>query len=180
MILRKREYGFMAKPDMPPDAREVDLRIQEELLAPLSEATTVTFREVVKSEIICLTLWKTSTPEWKEGRTVAVEQQYPHGNGRMYLNVQTTALREIARRMLPDKTHVIDDALADDCLGEILNVIAGQGKALLGQSRWHYTFSTPKLITDAVPADTPGSWLVVMFQSEFGPIYLTVKVGEIN
>jgi chemotaxis protein CheX len=178
MIFRKREFGFMAEPDMPPDAREVEFRIQEELLAPLIEATTVTFREVVKTDIACLAQWKTSTPEWKEGRTVTVELHYPHGNGRLELNVQSTAVKQIARRMLPEEIHTIDEALADDCLGEILNVIAGQGKAMLGQSRWHYTFSTPNLISDSVPADTTGTWFVVRFQSEFGPIHLTVKAEE--
>lgn len=168
----------MAEPEKTPNVREVESRIREEFLAPLIEATTVAFREVVKSEIVVQIQWESNTLDLDGGCTFAVEQQYLNGNGRMYLNVPSSAVMEIARRMLSEVNQEIDDRLADDCLGEVLNVVAGQGKALLSQSRWHYSFSTPRFVTNAFPTDKPGMWLVATFQSEFGPIRLIVNAVE--
>ena len=163
--------------DLPPGAQPVDGAMQSEFVAPLAEAAGVAFREVAGSEIFLQTAFRISTPVDFGDRSALIELTFPSGPGALVLSVTDTAAQALASRVLAGQELTLDGPLVDDCLGEISNVIAGQGKAMLWGTDRHYTFGTPRVASGPGRAALFGSrlnWIVLRFQSDLGLISLQI------
>lgn len=141
------------------------------------EATTVAFREVARTEVVLLASGHASKlPEVAE-KSAFIDLTFPFGQGLMALNVSEEIVESLARRVMVGEVAVIDGNLADDCLGEIANVIAGQGKVLLSGTDRHYVFGTPLIVSGPERAshfDLYRDWLALAFQSDLGEIVVRV------
>jgi chemotaxis protein CheX len=97
----------------------------------------------------------------------------------MVLGFDRPTAQALAERVLAGLPEAKDAAMQYDCLGEVANVVAGQAKALLAETPYHFYFSTPTVIT-GVHKDiraTPGrECLVLGFGSELGDFVLQVFV----
>jgi CheY-specific phosphatase CheX len=71
----------------------------------------------------------------------------------------------------------LDEDMVRDCLGEVVNVVAGHAKALLLNTRYHFTLSTPTLLAGGAPVRHGASCLVVAFGSDVGPFVLQLWAG---
>ena len=166
----------MAQFDLPAGASPLGDDTREGFLAPLTEATTIALREVAATEGSPGPAFLTTTPVDLGMRSTVIDLNFPSGTGALVLSVPEAAAAEFASRVLAGQDVVIDAPLVDDCLGEITNVIAGQGKAMLYGTQWHYTFGTPRVASRRVsPFEGRSEWLVLSFQCELGTIFLQVS-----
>jgi chemotaxis protein CheX len=81
----------------------------------------------------------------------------------------------IARRVLVEVADAPKDELVPDCMGEIANVVAGQAKALLAESPYHFRFGTPTVLSGPgleVSERPDAECLVVLFSSDLGDFAL--------
>ncbi len=167
----------MAQFDLPAGARPVGAEILDQFLASLTEATTIALREVAATDVSPGPVFLSTSPVDVGQRSEWIDLNFPSDPGALVLSVPEAAAAVLATRVLTGQDVVIDSLLIDDCLGEIANVIAGQGKALLYGTEWHYTFGTPRA---AAGPDRSASfqgrsdWLVLSFQCELGTIFLQV------
>jgi chemotaxis protein CheX len=86
----------------------------------------------------------------------------------------------LAGRALAGVTEELTEDIVRDCLGEIANVVAGQAKALLAGTPYHFTFSTPTVVAGGghEGGATPGGgYLVVLFGSDVGDFALQLGLG---
>ena len=167
----------MGDVELPNGATPIAGPLRDELLNPLAAAATVAIQEVARTEAVLNATFGTSTPLEFGQRSAAINVNCASGGGCLVLSVSDEAARELASRVLAGQNATIDAALIDDCLGEIANVIAGQGKALLYGTSWHYTFGTPTKASGAGRAElfTPhAEWYILQFASNVGPLYLQV------
>lgn len=143
----------------------------EELYAPFVEAVAVALREMAAVE---------SGPRDGDGGAPAdVSAVLPvttaAGTGYVALHFSEATATELARRTLAlAGAGSADAATLRDCLGEVVNVIAGQAKTLLVGTPYHFTLSTPRVETGA-PARTDGA-LVLAFGSEAGDFTLRASL----
>lgn len=88
----------------------------------------------------------------------------------------------LAQRILAEVTPQPDDEVIRDCMGELANVVAGQAKAMLVGTRYHFHFSTPQVVVVGAGQELPQTQgrdgLVIVFGSEVGEfalqLYLTL------
>jgi chemotaxis protein CheX len=73
----------------------------------------------------------------------------------------------VARRVLAEIAGEPDDGMIRDCVAEVLNVIAGQAKALLFGTPHHFLLSTPTALA-AASIDLSEERAAVRFDSEAG------------
>ncbi len=66
----------------------------------------------------------------------------------LVVSFPATTASGLAERILAGVADVVDDSLVRDCAGEIANVVAGQAKAMLAHTPYHFAFSVPRVLTD--------------------------------
>lgn len=168
----------MAEVDLPSGASPVEDAIQVQFLDPLAEATTVAFREVAATDVFLDTVCHTARPIHFGERSAMIELSFPSGTGVLVLSTTATAAATLAGRVLAGQDLDVDAFLIDDCLGEIANVIAGQGKAMLAETDRHYVFGTPRVASGLACGVFLGGrsgWFVLSFQCDLGLIFLQVS-----
>jgi CheY-specific phosphatase CheX len=72
----------------------------------------------------------------------------------------------LARRVLAEAAVELSTEMIRDCMGEVANVVAGQAKALLFGTPFHFTLSTPTVLAGHAPV--AGGSQVVVFDSDVG------------
>src|SRR5262249_21629264 len=80
-----------------------------------------------------------------------------------------------AARMLDGEGGTVAADVVADCMGEVANVIAGQAKALLAGTPYHFAFGTPKVVRGAgheIPSPPGEDCLVAVFASDAGAVAL--------
>jgi chemotaxis protein CheX len=90
--------------------------------------------------------------------------------GLLVMSFGTQAAEALAARVLAEVHEEVTPALVRDCMGEITNVIAGQAKALLKGTPYHFTFSAPVVVAaaDFNPSAASLGALVLTFDSAVG------------
>jgi CheY-specific phosphatase CheX len=81
----------------------------------------------------------------------------------------------LAQRYLPTESKITDD-LVDDCLGELANVIAGQGKTALKGTPYHFMLSTPVVARPAELPNAPSQAWRCSITSEAGTFAVVVDL----
>jgi CheY-specific phosphatase CheX len=93
--------------------------------------------------------------------------------GWLILRIPPATAAELAGRVLGSVEEKPDTALIRDCVAELLNVIAGQAKALVYGTPRHFTLATPTVVTAAPTGDSADQW-VIPFNSDVGAFSLLV------
>jgi len=86
----------------------------------------------------------------------------------------------IARRVLDGVTTELDERMTRDCVGEIANVVAGQAKAMLAETPFHFAFSLPKVVLGPDPELRPKEGhdcFVVTLTSDVGEFVMQLAVA---
>jgi CheY-specific phosphatase CheX len=81
-----------------------------------------------------------------------------------------------AKRYLPAGTDLTDE-LVNDVVGEVANVVAGQGKTALKGTDHHFLLSTPSVTRSFEPIRPTESTWQAIFETEVGRIYLQVRLS---
>ncbi len=72
----------------------------------------------------------------------------------------------LARRVLAGAAVELTPEMVRDCMGEVANVVAGQAKSLLAGGPFHFTLSTPTVLTGG--PQPAGVGRVLVFDSDAG------------
>jgi chemotaxis protein CheX len=103
----------------------------------------------------------------------------PIPNDFLMLCIPKQAAETIARGMLAESHIDPDRSLMLDAMGELVNVIAGQAKALLSETPYHFSFATPKLLDEP----TLAAWLenatthwAIWMSSDAGDFHLLLRL----
>lgn len=94
--------------------------------------------------------------------------------GWLVLGAPSESALAITRRVLSGIDGDPDAEATRDCMAEVLNVLAGQAKALVFGSDRHFDLATPTAVTPGLFAET-AEWHVVPFDSAVGPFTLYVR-----
>src|SRR5207253_2151545 len=115
----------------------------DELLGQLVEAVTVALREMTAVESIACELQATTSPARGDVSAV-LPVTTAAGEGSFVLSFPERTAAALAHRVfvLAEAGAEPDAEVLRDCLGEIINVVAGQAKTLLFGTPYHFTLST--------------------------------------
>jgi chemotaxis protein CheX len=111
------------------------------------------------------------------GDVWAIVGSFPNSPDCLVLSLPMKTARGMAERILAETPQLIDDSMILDCIGELANVLAGQVKALLANSSYHFSFSLPKVmrIPDSqVLVHMGHKCLRMIFDSEVGEFALQI------
>lgn len=131
----------------------------DELLEPFVTAVATTLREMAGVEVVVR-----DTPEAAGGEeltdvSVALRLD-ADAEGWLILSFPFDTAAALAGRVLAGIEGEPDEGMIRDCVSELLNVTAGQAKALLFGTPRHFTFTTPTVLTSGPPDRTAGWWLI--------------------
>ena len=150
----------------------ISAEIQEKLLSPFIAATGAALGEMASTEVVVRAVSR--GPGRHPAGNLCAELRFASGiEGSLALIFPEGTAVALAKRMLAGVSTEVDAQLIRDCMGEIGNVMAGQAKALLAATPYHFTFSLPR-VTDVEDFQLPPlpNCLVVFFNCDFGEFAL--------
>jgi chemotaxis protein CheX len=158
------------------DSVDIDPQVREQLIEPFITAIGEALRDMAGIEIVPAACSRTKRAKAPYDIAVLLRLHSAMLGG-LVLSAADSSAQELARRMLPDAKD-LDDTLVRDCVGEIANITAGQAKALLHGSPYHFTFSTPMPFSgmENELAVENGECLQLDLQSDAGPFALQIWV----
>jgi chemotaxis protein CheX len=154
----------------PPDALPIADDQHEQLLAPILAAVETALREVALSDSVVRATYRIQARRL-QGDVVAMLELSSGAAKCLTLGVSLSTATALARRVLSETLANADDALICDCLGEIANVAAGQAKALLHGTPYHFTFGTPHATAAGMlPATETQECFVAVMATDVGDV----------
>lgn len=156
------------------EAQPVPGEVREQLVEPFISAATLSAHEWAGTDAGVQAVYQRRSQRTFGDRS-AVLRFTSETLGALVLSFPNRTAASLAKRALVEVTEVVDEALINDCLGEITNVIAGQAKALFLGTPHHFLLSTPLIVSgpdhEVLPESGQGS-LVVVFISDLGEFAL--------
>jgi len=123
----------------------VSAEIQDKLLEPFITATCAALGEMASAEVVVRAVYQ-SPGHHALGDISAVLGLTSTNEGCLVLSFPERTAADLARRILAGVSVDLDEQLIRDCVGEIGNVVAGQAKALLAGTPYHFAFSLPRVV----------------------------------
>jgi CheY-specific phosphatase CheX len=141
----------------------------DEVLEPFTTAVATTLREMAGVEVVVRDTFRAVGGEGLGDVSIAL-RLVAETDGWLILCLPRGTAAALARRVLAGVGGEPDEGMVRDCAAELVNVIAGQAKALSFGTPRHFTFTTPT-IPSAWPTDAAGR-VVARFDSEAGAFAL--------
>lgn len=156
------------------DAQPVFAEIRENLLQPFTEAATITLQEMASVAISVHSVYQKSKYKMFGDISAVIGLIGPR-EGSLVLSFPMATAATVVGRILAGIAEDPDNDMIRDCVGEIANVIAGQAKGILAETKYQFCFSTPTIISGVGheirhKPDMP--CLVIAFGSEVGDFAL--------
>ena len=147
--------------------------LRAELLEPLITGVRQTLREMAKTEVVVRAVYQRENVVALGDVSAALALSHSL-EGALILSLSMKTAEALARRILADAAAELDPTLIKDCMGEVVNIIAGQAKALLAGTPNHFVFSTPTVTVGQHGMKVPDnmSSLVIAFHSDHGAFAL--------
>jgi chemotaxis protein CheX len=159
-------------------AEPISAEVRETLLNPFITATSAALGEMASTEV---TVRAVSRGAGRcPAESICAELRFQSGSeGSLVLIFPARTAETLAKRMLAGVSIDVGDQLIRDCAGEIGNVVAGQAKALLAATPYHFAFSVPRVV-DLKDFQPPSGLdcLVVAFNSDSGEFALQLFVSR--
>lgn len=146
-----------------------------EVVAAFVEAVGQTLRESAQTESGLRGVTALVLPETGEGVSAVLEIRSARLDQVVLCLPQQTAAALAERVLAGAVPEGIDESMVRDCAGELVNVTAGQAKALLSGTPDRLSFSTPKVFAgpgQPLREAKPAGCHVVTFDSEVGELAL--------
>jgi CheY-specific phosphatase CheX len=140
------------------------------LIEPFTTAVVTTLREMAGVEALVRDTGPADGGEGPADVSVALRLN-ADAERWVVLSFPPGTAAALARRVLADIGDEPDGGMIRDCVGELLNVIAGQAKALLFGTPHHFTLSTPTAPIDG-RAGPVAQRSAIRFDSDAGPFTL--------
>jgi len=161
-------------------ARPISGGEQPSIVAAFVTSTEVALREMAAAEVVVRASYAWPLREAFGEVSASMRLATDSGAvGGMVLNFPAAGAAALAARVLELDAAPTSAEAVRDCVGEVLNVIAGQAKAMLGATRHHFRFGTPRFhgAGEALGVGGGVGGFAVAFDSEFGPFALQASVG---
>lgn len=153
--------------------------VRASLLDPFIEATGTTLREMAGVEAVPCADPGPADARTRWDITSVVGLTTAAGGGALAVGFPRAAAAALAERMLAAVPVAIDDGMIADCAGELVNVIAGQAKALLHGTQYAFRHGTPTALAGPdrpIPCDPGASGFRIPFVCEVGEFEVFVAV----
>lgn len=125
-----------------------------ELAAALTDAVWVALHDLTESETVRTDeVW---VPTGAGVLTAFLPVRTATGTRHLAIRTTEPTARALAVRVLGGACPDPDAALVSDCLGELVNVVAGQTKTLPHGTPYHFALGTPAVAPDKGRRDRPG------------------------
>jgi CheY-specific phosphatase CheX len=160
------------------DAPTIDPRLYEELLQPFAAATMAALEGMTGIEVQVVGMRPMKGPLAIVAPAAIV--QIDSSILRVFdLSIPPKTAVSLAQRLLAEAGQKVDDAMVQDCVCELANVVAGQAKALLADGRFRFTFRIPQ---PPGSASWPGhlNWFVLTFACEWGDFTVRLCLDEMT
>jgi CheY-specific phosphatase CheX len=139
-----------------------------ELIDALGTAVPFALREMAGIEAVVRDTGPESPADGSAGVSAQIRLTTAAGGAwRLVMSFPPALAALLAGRILAGTGAAGAADMVRDCAGEVANVVAGQAKALLVGSPYHFTLSVPT-VAAGPPASAPGGW-VIRFDSDAGP-----------
>jgi CheY-specific phosphatase CheX len=147
------------------DAGPTAVEVRDNFVAPFLAAACSALGEMAGTEVVAQAVAPSQmAPPF--GDIAVVVRLLSVAEHRMVLRFPLNTATALAGRMLAGATQDIDEALVHDCAGEIANVIAGQAKATLAGTQYHFNFALPVVMPgdspELLPDEATEGWLSVL------------------
>ncbi len=146
---------------------------RDELTQAFATAVSVAIREMASVEAALAD----SRPEKcaiQPGEIAATLRLTGRDEGFLVLTMPTETATALARLVLAGTLNDPDEAMVQDCVNEVANIIAGQAKTLLYGTPHHFSFSPPLAAASPLPSEI--EWMVQTFASDVGELTLHVHL----
>jgi chemotaxis protein CheX len=156
------------------DVQPVYAEIRKNLLEPFIEGTTITLQEMAGVKVFVNSVYQKSNYKLF-GDISAIIGLVAPGEGSMVLSFPEATANAIVRRVLAGIADHPDADMIRDCVGEVINVVAGQAKGILSNTKYHFSFSTPTVISGAnheIRHKPNMACMVIAFGSDVGAFAL--------
>jgi chemotaxis protein CheX len=131
---------FVAEGEQP-----VSAEIREKLVEPFITATRTALGEMATTEVAVRAVCQISSHPAPGDISVAIRLTSAT-EAWLVLSFPERTAAILSSRILTGVTENVDHQLLRDCVAEIGNVVAGQAKALLAGTPFHFAFSLPRVI----------------------------------
>jgi chemotaxis protein CheX len=133
-----------------PVAEEIRDNLREAFVAAVCAALS----EMAGVEVVVREVFPKAPDDPSAGISAVLEFQSAL-TGPLILTFPEPTASTLASRILTGVTGEVDASLIRDCVGEIANVVAGQAKAMLAGTAFHFTFAVPKVVVGGDPELQP-------------------------
>jgi chemotaxis protein CheX len=172
------EDGLLAELAASTERSPVTPEVHEQVLEPFITAITLTMQEMVGTEVFVKANYQKRLPRTLGDVSAMIGMESECG-GTLVLSCLEGAAAVLARRILGEAVAEPEPPLIRDCLGELVNVIAGQSKAILAGTRYHFMLTTPTVVAGAgleIPRAEDTSCFVIALGSDVGELALQVCI----
>jgi chemotaxis protein CheX len=159
----------------------VDVPDLVEVVAAFVEAVGLTLRDSAGTESGLVGVSEQVLPESGEGLSAALAIRSARVDELVLCLPEQTAVVLAERVLAGALPEGIDAEMVRDCAGELVNVMAGQAKALLSGTPDHLSFATPKVFVGSGQRLREGKSAachVAHFDSEVGAFALRLYASE--
>ncbi len=158
--------------------RAVAGAVRDPLLESFISAADMTLREWATTDVVVRAVYQHGRHQ-TFGEVAAVIPLLSAPEESLVLSCPEPTAATLAGRILARPVEELDDALIRDCLGEIANVVAGHAKALLAETPYRFTLSTPRSLGRAETGSTPArDCLIAAFGSDAGDFALQLFLKQ--
>lgn len=153
-------------------ASTVSPAIRDHLVGPLITAVRQTLVEMAGVEVMVRSVYQTTASPPLGDLSTFLELSMAT-EGLLILSLSGRTAESLGRRILAEVSTDPTPELIQDCVNEVGNVVAGQAKALLAGTPYHFTFSPPKIsIAENRQWLQSSTAVVIAFETEIGNMTL--------
>lgn len=145
--------------------------IRDHLVGPLITAVRQTLVEMAGVEVMVRSVYQTTAAP-PLGDLSAFLDLTMATEGFLILSLSRRTAESLGRRILAEVTTDPTPELIQDCVNEVGNVVAGQAKALLAGTPYHFTFSPPGISIAENRRWLRSTAVVLAFETEIGNMTL--------
>jgi chemotaxis protein CheX len=146
--------------------------VRDQLVMPLITAVRQTLLEMAGVEVVVRSVYQ-RTPPTTLGDMSAVLALPTARAGSLILSFSALTAESLGRRIFAEVKSTLTPELIQDCVGEVGNVVAGQAKALLAGTPYHFNFSPPMIATtNGERFNRDATSVAIAFDSDIGNLAL--------
>jgi chemotaxis protein CheX len=162
------------------DLQPVPPQLREGVIEPFIQAASLTLREWATTDGVVRAVYQKAMHQGFGPLTAVLRMVSPTG-GTLALAFPERTAATLTTRVLARPAEELDQDIIRDCLREVVNVVAGQAKALLLGTPYHFDLSIPTVAVGAgadIGVAPGGKCLVAAIASDGGDFALQLFLPQ--